>query len=1404
MKISLMAIVDTVNADSYPFLAGGGETGALIRNYPWEKTSIGPVDQWPQSLKTCLRIMLTSSQPMFVWWGPELLNFYNDAYRAIVGGKHPACLGQPAHVVWKEIWDQINPRIEQCLNNNEGTYDESLLLIMERNGYPEETYYTFSYSPIPGDNGVPEGILCANTDDTDRIVSARQMHTLKDLARFNLNNKRVQDVYTSSLRALRENGYDFPFTFFYVIDHEPERLKGYTVHDLPENIFPRETSITNNTLIWPLAEVLKHNKPVLTDQLHHKTGPLPSGIWKLSPDKALAVPVLDSNSGAPYGILIIGLNPHREPNEKYMAFFRMVADQIAGAIAATKAYEEEQQRVKALLEVDRAKTIFFSNISHEFRTPLSLMLGPLEDMLNRGDQLPADMREELQLAQRNTRRLLKLVNSLLDFSSIEAGKMHASYGPVDMVVFVRDLVSNFEPAIRKAGVTLVTDYESLSQPVYVDRDMWEKIVLNLVSNAFKYTLEGQITISLREYTDHMVLTVEDTGVGIPQHELPNLFQRFHRIYNKNGRSQEGTGIGLSLVHELVRLHGGHIEVSSQEGAGTTFSVSIPLGYAHLPADKVTHDISRGSLDSRHTFVEEASRWDDGTTSFRTTGKEEGKPYILLADDNADMRDYIRKLLGDRYEVATVGDGAAALEAIARRPPDLVISDVMMPLIDGFALVKLLKQNPATMHLPVLLLSAKAGEEATVEGLGAGADDYLAKPFSSRELISRVDANINTAKARNYVASQLRDLFRQAPAAILLLHGPDHIVELANHRYLETVGMEETEMIGKSLLDIVPALNNNGYREILDKVLRTGEPYEGKAQELTFIRQRNHIKQYFNYVLHPVKDYNGGITGIMMVAVDVTETVNALRRVENSERYHRHLLESLPAAIYTCDIEGRILWYNEAAVTLWGRTPVIGKDMWCGSWKIFDIDGTTPVPLDTCPMAKVLQTGEAIRDAEIIVERPDGTRRHVQPFPDPVFDEQGRITGAVNMLIDITDLKAAEIHMARLAAIVQGSDDAIVSKTLDGTITSWNPGAEKLFGYTSEEAIGQSIMLLIPEDRAQEETTIVDRLRRGLVIDHFETKRRTKDGRLLDISLTVSPLRDSQGRIVGASKIARDITEQRKLFSALQESEARYMQVAQEMEAIVAQRTLELTEANYYLEKSNKELEQFAFVTSHDLQEPLRKIHTFAGLLSDATQGTLTDTGKLYVEKMMVSARRMSQLIHDLLNFSRLNRTDDPFVPTDLNEVMSHVLNDFEVTVGQKKASVTVDPLPVIRAVPLQMNQLLYNLLGNALKFTAEDRDPEIHVSARLLAPEDFAVYPELDANRSYYEISVKDNGIGFNQVYENKIFQIFQRLNNRTAYEGTGIGLALCNKIAINHKGCIRALGIPGEGAVFNVVLPTM
>ena len=472
-------------------------------------------------------------------------------------------------------------------------------------------------------------------------------------------------------------------------------------------------------------------------------------------------------------MLIVGLNPFRLFDESYAGFLDLVAAQIATAITNAAAYEAERRRAEALAEIDRAKTIFFSNASHEFRTPLTLMLSPLEELLARGhDRQPVPVaHEELELIHRNGLRLLKLVNTLLDFSRIEAGRFDATYASIDIGTYTAELASAFRSAVERAGLRFVVDCPPVAASVYVDRGMWENIVLNLISNAFKFTLEGEIAvgIALDGAGDWAVLTVRDTGVGIPEHELPRLFERFHRIEGQAGRSLEGSGIGLALVQELVKLHGGTIDVASRPGAGTTFKISIPTGTGHLPRERVRHDGASAAATTRAiAFVEEALRWlPDGSVLDSGIEKEilaaDGgvsvvgtRPRVLLADDNADMRDYIRRLLETQYEVEAVGDGEAALAAAKRRRPDLVLSDVMMPRLDGFALLRQLRADIGLAEIPVVLLSARAGEEAQVEGLEAGADDYLTKPFSTRELLARVGSNLALARLRQGAAAVLRE------------------------------------------------------------------------------------------------------------------------------------------------------------------------------------------------------------------------------------------------------------------------------------------------------------------------------------------------------------------------------------------------------------------------------------------------------------------------------------------------------------------------------------------------------------------------------------------------------------------------------------------------------------------------
>jgi len=430
------------------------------------------------------------------------------------------------------------------------------------------------------------------------------------------------------------------------------------------------------------------------------------------------------------------------------------------AIKAAKAELERRESELAhanerLKELDRAKNEFFSNVSHEFRTPLTLMLGPIEDLLAQ-PALPAEALEPLTLAHRNALRLLKLVNTLLDFSRIEARHVQPSPVPTDLAQLTADLASNFRSVCESAGLALVVDCPPLADPAYVDPAMWEKIVLNLLSNAFKFTLAGTIEVRLRAGAGAGELTVRDTGTGISRDDIGHLFERFYRVRGAQGRSHEGSGIGLALVRDLVRLHGGEVRVESTPGLGSSFTVTIPLA-GLSPAEGEPAAASGVPGRTAQAFVAEARRGlPDAPGGAEPVAPHRGR--IVLADDNADMRAYIRRLLeGADYRLEVVADGDAALAACLAAPPLLLLADVMMPGLDGMALTRRLRAAPATAPLPIVLLSARAGDAAKIEGFAAGADDYLTKPFSAPNLLARVESVIRVAEVRRGIADRERQV-----------------------------------------------------------------------------------------------------------------------------------------------------------------------------------------------------------------------------------------------------------------------------------------------------------------------------------------------------------------------------------------------------------------------------------------------------------------------------------------------------------------------------------------------------------------------------------------------------------------------------------------------------------------------
>ena len=816
--------------------AGPSEMHQRVSALDWAATPIGPVETWSQSLRTTVRTLLASRYPMVLTWGPQLIQFYNDAYSKLIGDKHPAALGEDIRVTLAEGWDALEPLIRGAMETGVASWVPALLLPLERSGYREEAYFSVSHAPAEDDDGRTVGMLAVCSEVTEQVLAERRTRLLRDLALRAGESRRVDTTVRDVGATLAEHPLDVPFALLYLRDGGTLTLAEAVGVSPGDPAAPRIVAPGTESP-WPLESAAAGETTRVDDVERWMTlagGPLGDPVRQ-----ALVMPVAAAGGEAPLGVLVAGLSPNRALDEGYSSFFELLRGQVSVALRNARTYEEERRRAEALAELDRAKTEFFANVSHEFRTPLTLMLGPLDDLLG-GELAPAE-RAQLETAHRNALRLLKLVNTLLDFSRIEAGRAEAVFEPVELAALTADLASGFRSAAERAGVRLRVDTPRLPEPVYVDREQWEKVVLNLLSNALKHTFEGEIEVALRPVDGRAELTVRDTGVGIAPDELPHLFERFHRVKGARSRTHEGSGIGLALVAELVKLHGGEVRVESAVDRGTVFTVAIPFGSAHLPADRVggSRTLPGTALGAR-PFVDEALRWLPGPDAAEERAVPSGAfagARILLADDNADMRAYVARLLrAQGCQVETVGDGVAALESARAHPPELVLTDVMMPRLDGFGLLRALRADPATATLPVIMLSARAGEESRVDGLRAGADDYLAKPFSSRELLARVGANLELVRLRGLAAEREGEL-----------HAAQAVSD-ARAEFLATMSHEL-----RTPLNAIA-----GYVDLLEMGLR-GPVADAQREDLARIRRaQRHLLGLIEDVLNYTRVEAGGV------------------------------------------------------------------------------------------------------------------------------------------------------------------------------------------------------------------------------------------------------------------------------------------------------------------------------------------------------------------------------------------------------------------------------------------------------------------------------------------------------------------------------------------------------------------
>ncbi len=763
----------------------GSELPALVEASDWAAGPLGDPTQWPQSLRTAVGICLSSRFPILVWWGPELVMIYNDAYRPMLGqSKHPRALGAPGREVWGEIWDVIGPMLDQVMAGGGATWSADQCLVLDRNGYPEECYFTYSYSPITDESGGVGGVFCAGTETTERVLGERRLATLAEMVALVGAGDRAH-VMSTAAAILRDNGADHPVVA--VLDAPPEGDR-LALSDLVEKQLP-DVGAGSRARVADLVRQVSGTGRRTTVPADDEAGAAGIRAWHAYPVAVTA----GSARGRGAAVIVLGESVHRQWDAPLEAYATLCAAHVAAVLNDVSRLADERRHRQALVELDAAKSAFFTNLSHELRTPLTLIAGPVAEAL--GAAQDPHQHELLELVERNIHRLTRMLDAMLDFGRIEAGGLAPRLQVVDVSALGAGLAETIRPALERAGLGFRHDCGAGIE-ARLDPDLVERIVLNLLTNAVKYTPHGSVGLRVRLVDGIVEIEVTDTGVGIHPEDVDRAFARFERLPAPDGaRSHEGAGIGLAMVQQLTELMGGEVTVTSEVGQGSTFTVRLPAGAPAARADEAGPSV----MPPRHVedFLREVRTWQGVPAPAGAGAPRDAEPWhpdrprLVVAEDNSDLRGYLARVLADDYDVELVPDGLAALAAARREPPDLVLTDVMMSGLDGYGLVDAIRRDPALAGIPVVLLSARAGERATTTGLGAGADDYLVKPFSVPELRARVASNLERAAARSQDAAWRRALTDGLHDALVVLDLDGTVLEV-NDRFTRLLGWDAAD------------------------------------------------------------------------------------------------------------------------------------------------------------------------------------------------------------------------------------------------------------------------------------------------------------------------------------------------------------------------------------------------------------------------------------------------------------------------------------------------------------------------------------------------------------------------------------------------------------------------------------
>ncbi|MEM8521850.1 PAS domain S-box protein [Flavobacterium sp. PL12] len=1313
--------------NQFYFLNGGGEMGHLIREKNWNQTPLGDPSTWPQNLQTTVSLVLNNPFAMYVAWGKERIQIYNDAFRTILGNhKHPNALGSTSHETFLEIRNIIEPMFDTVMNGQAVAHSD-FMLPLDRNGKTEDCYFDFSFSPIFLESSEVGGILVTIIETTSQHIADDDLkeseQRFKDMA-DNIPNLSWMANPDGEVYWYNKKWYEYT---------------GTTIEEM---------------LGWGWKSVYKEEE--LSSILEGWNNSLQAGI-----PFEMMYPV-KRHDGVYHHFLTRAL-PLKNDEGVIVTWFGTNTDITAQKIAE-EAVAESTNELEFVIEAAKLGTFDFDPISNKFFSNKRL-----KNWFGLSDEKEIDIIEGIKvIAEYDREKVVQAIAATLEYSS--GGNYDISYDIINPL-------SNDKITLHVKGKALFNK---------------EKVAYRFNGTAEDITAQTIARKKLEQSENNLRLMILQAPIAIsilrgPDYIVEIANNNALKLWNKTEDQIENRSIFESipeLEHQGIKEILDNVRVTGERFATTELPIEI------MRNDKL--EIVYMNFSYEPLFDEDGNSNKIMAIGFDVTDQVTARHKIEKSEES------IRSLVesapfpiavytGEEMRITLANQ--SVIEAWGKETD--VIGKLYSDVLPELANQNIYEQIRG-VYASGIAFSAKNQRVGIVKN-GIFKYFYFNYSFTPlRDSLGKIYGVMNTAaevtelnEAKEKIEEsekRFRDAMHQAPVAMVILRGQSNVVEMVNATYLEIVYKTEDEFLGKPLFESLPEVE-----VVIDPIIKgiyeTQKAFFGYEFPVTLKRFGKSESAYFNFVYHPLIEGNT-VTGIMVVATDVTNNVNAKKALEDNEQRLNLVISASELGIWELDLVTDETKVSARALQILGVPNEKNPKRDLLSSKMHPSD----MAIRKSAFEKALKTGVLHYEIRTIV---DEVIHWIEAKGKVFFNSDNRAIRIIGTLRDVTEEKNIQTQLLereqKFRLLADSMPQFVWTADEEGNLNYFNQAVFDFSGYSKEDMIEHGWISIVHDD--EREANIVKWLEaiateKDFLIEH---RFRKSDGTYRWQLSRAIPQRDKEGKITMWVGTSTDIQDQ-KMFT-------------NELERQVSERTKELFNKNEDLEKMNRELQSFAYISSHDLQEPLRKIQTFATQIKEGESENLSPKGKDKFLRMQNAANRMQTLIQDLLAYSRTSVQERVFEKAKLSLIVEEVKEDLEQEFLDINDTISIISDCEIDVIPFQFRQLLFNLISNSLKFTKSENAPKIIIECKSGLGSEFD-NPKLIDSRNYCYIKFQDNGIGFETEYSEKIFEVFQRLHGKEKFDGTGIGLAIVKRIVDNHNGIITATGILNEGATFHIYIP--